>query len=96
MKNFAVLSAMFRLLSRSRAPRSKRHAVGTSPAHKWRSISKLYILLVQEKVGKFRVSEKLEIKAIKVECRVLEKLDIWAVKSVLKINFPPVRGCASR
>jgi len=26
-------------------------------------ISKLYILLVQEKVGKFRVSEKLEIKA---------------------------------
>ncbi|MGP1531549.1 MAG: hypothetical protein ACTTI5_05105 [Treponema sp.] len=27
-------------------------------------ISKLYILLVQEKVGKFRVSEKLEIKAI--------------------------------
>jgi len=26
-------------------------------------ISKLYILLVQERVGKFRVSEKLEIKA---------------------------------
>ena len=30
------------------------------------------------------------------KCRVLGKLDIWAVKSVLKINFPPVRGCASR
>ena len=50
-----------RTLSRSRALRSKRHAVGTSPAHKWRSISKLYILLVQERIGKFRVSEKLEI-----------------------------------
>ena len=32
--NTAVLSAMFRPLSRSRAPRSKRHAVGTTPAHK--------------------------------------------------------------
>ena len=28
---------MFRPLSRSRAFRSKRHAAGTSPAHKWRS-----------------------------------------------------------
>ncbi len=28
---------MFRPLSRSRALRSKRHAAGTSPAHKWRS-----------------------------------------------------------
>ena len=36
-EKLAVLSAMFRPLSRSRAPRSKRHAAGTSPAHKWRS-----------------------------------------------------------
>ena len=31
-------------------------------------ISKLYILLVQDKIGKFRVSEKLEIKAIRKFC----------------------------
>ena len=32
-----MLSAKPRPLSRSRAFRSKRHAAGTSPAHKWRS-----------------------------------------------------------
>ena len=51
--------------SRSRAFRSKRHAAGTSPKQDGQ-VSKFSILLVQERVGKFRVSEKLEIKAVRL------------------------------
>ena len=65
MKNFAELSVKLRPLSRSRAFRSKRHAAGTSPTQDG-YLSKLFILLEPERVGK---------------CRVLGKLDIWATNN---------------
>ena len=56
--SFAALTTEFapqtRTLSRSRAPRSKRHADGTSPTQDGQ-LSKHSILLEPERVGKFRV-----------------------------------------
>ena len=65
MKNFAVLSAMFRPLSRSRAFRSKRHAAGTSPAHKWRSFQNFTFYWCRKKLENFEFRKNSKLRLIR-------------------------------
>ena len=54
---------MFRPLSRSRAFRSKRHAAGTSPAHKWRSFQNFTFYWCRKELENFdfRKNSKLRL-----------------------------------
>ena len=64
LKNFAVLSAMFRPLSRSRAPRSKRHTARTSPAHKWRSFQNFTFYWCRKKLENFEFRKNSKLRLI--------------------------------
>ena len=58
-------SLQCKLVSRSRAFRSKRHAAGTSPAHKWRSFQNFTFYWCRKKLENFEFRKNSKLRLIR-------------------------------